>query len=352
MKHHLIVLVLLAGMALSCGGAENDANKEEGVETVLPADANVVAVMDLKLSDFNRELISNGKLTARKYAELKFESAEPIASIYVRNGDRVAKGQKLAELSTFRLSNRTAQAKDALERAQLELQDVLIGQGYRLEDSLKVPPSTMQLVKIRSGYDQAKIQYDLAVYEENRAVLTAPFDGVVANLSARPFNTASTSEAFCSVIDQGSLEASFTLLESELPMIQKGDRVQVSPFSSSDVRVDGSVSEINPFVDAKGMVQVKAVIPANGSFFEGMNVRVSVQRLIPGQLVVPKEAVVLRSGKQVVFTLVNEQAYWNYIQTELENSASYTVVEGLKDGDIVITEGNINLAHEAPVTVK
>lgn len=75
----------------------------------------------------------------------------------MKNGDRVTKGQKLAELSTFRLANKTAQAKDALERAKLELQDVLIGQGYKLEDSTKVPPATMQLVKVKSGYDQALI---------------------------------------------------------------------------------------------------------------------------------------------------------------------------------------------------
>ena len=35
-----------------------------------------------------------------------------------------------------------------------------------------------------------------------------------------------------------------------------------------------------------------------------MNVRVSVKRSVGEQLVIPKTAVVLRSGKQVVFTLI------------------------------------------------
>ena len=60
---------------------------------------------------------------------------------------------------------------------------------------------------------------------------------------------------------------------------------------------------------------------------------------------------VLRSGKQVVFTLVNGKAHWNYVRTGLENADSYTIVEGLKAGDRVITTGNLNLAHEASVTV-
>ena len=352
MKYYkLFAILILAGM-MACSGEKKEKGSEESVvETVLPDETNEVTVMKLNTTDFNHELISNGKLSARNFVDLKFESAEPIAKIYVKNGDRVTKGQKLAELSTFRLANKTAQAKDALERAKLELQDVLIGQGYKLEDSTKVPPATMQLVKVKSGYDQALISWQLAKYEQRNAVLTAPFDGVVANLFAKQFNTASTSDVFCSIIDTRTLEAAFTVLESELPLIKTGDRVEVAPFALSDVTADGRISEINPLVDKDGMVQVKAAVNDKGKLFEGMNVRVSIHRSLGKQLVVPKSAVVLRSGKQVVFTLTEDKAYWNYVHTGLENADSYTIIDGLKEGDIVITSGNINLAHEAPVKV-
>lgn len=349
--YYLFATLLLTGM-LACSGEKKEGEaSEESVETVLPDEANEVTVTTLKTTDFNHELVSNGKLSARRYVDMRFESAEPIATIYVKNGDRVTKGQKLAELSTFRLDNKTAVAKDALERAKLELQDVLIGQGYSLEDSTKVPPATMKLVKIKSGYDQALAQYQLAEYEQRNAILTAPFDGVVANLFAKQFNIASTSDILCSVIDSRSLEAAFTVLESELPLIKTGDRVEVAPFAVADVTTEGRISEINPLVDANGMVQVKAAVADKGKLFEGMNARVSIHRSLGKQLVVVKEAVVLRSGKQVVFTLVDGKAYWNYVRTGLENADSYTVVEGLKEGDVVITSGNINLAHEAPVSV-
>lgn len=48
-------------------------------------------------------------------ADLRFETAGIIAHIYVKNGDFVRKGQKIAELDKFRLANKTVQAKDALE---------------------------------------------------------------------------------------------------------------------------------------------------------------------------------------------------------------------------------------------
>jgi hypothetical protein len=82
-----------------------------------------------------------------------------------------------------------------------------------------------------------------------------------------------------------------------------------------------------------------------------MNVRVSIHRSVGKQLVVPKGAVVLRSGKQVVFTLSGNKAYWNYVHTGLENADSYTITDGLKEGATIITSGNINLAHESPVKV-
>ena len=144
--YNLLAILLLSGM-IACSGDKKDSSEgEETVETVLPDETNEVTVMTLKATDFNHELVSNGKLSARRHVDLRFQSAEPIATIHVKNGDRVSKGQKLAELSTFRLKNKTATSKDALERAKLELQDVLIGQGYALADSAKVPPATMQLL--------------------------------------------------------------------------------------------------------------------------------------------------------------------------------------------------------------
>ena len=350
MKCYNALLFSLLLICAACGEEKKTSEEaEESVETVLPTATNEVTVMELKETDFNHELISNGKLNARQMANLYFETAEPIAHIYVKNGTRVKKGDKIAELSSFRLANQKATAWDALQKAELELKDVLIGQGYMLKDSAKVPVVTMKLARIQSGYDQALAAYRLADYEEQRAILTAPFDGIIANLSDKEYNTASTSEPFCTVINNQTLEASFTVLENELPLIKQGDRVEVSPFAIAGVKREGNITEINPLIDENGMVKVKAAIQNGDRLYEGMNVQICIHRSLGKQLVVPKSAVVLRSGKQVVFTLVDNKANWVYVHTGLENSTSYTITEGLKAGDIVITSGNINLAHEAPV---
>lgn len=356
MKNQLTLLFIIAACIFTaCSGDKKADSSDEGVSTVLPDLKNEVTVVTLNRQAFNHELISNGKIAARGVADLRFETSEIIANIWVKNGDRVQKGQKLAELDKFRISNKLLQAKDAMDRAQLELQDVLIGQGYGLDDLGKVPEDILQLAKVKSGYDQNKALYELALREEQNATLVAPFDGVVANLFAKPYNLANTSEVFCTIIDSRGMEVDFTVLESELPLIKNGDKVVIMPFADTASKYNGSISEINPIVDDKGMVRVKARVDGNNKLFTGMNVRVSVYRSLEGQLVIPKSAVVLRSGKQVVFTYKDGRALWNYVHTALENAESYTIDEGqndkLNEGDVVIISGNINLAHEAPVSL-
>jgi RND family efflux transporter MFP subunit len=157
---------------------------------------------------------------------------------------------------------------------------------------------------------------------------------------------------FCTVINNRSPEVVFNILENELPLTKLNDRVIVAPFSQPDYTVEGRITEINPMIDKNGMVRVKALLGnQNNKFYEGMNVKIRVQRLLGKCLVIPKSALVLRTNRKVVFTLKDDRAQWVYLETAQENSDSYVVTEGLQAGDNIIYEGNINLAHESPVVI-
>jgi len=251
------------------------------------------------------------------------------------------------------LKNSLNQAKDNLARARLDLQDVLIGQGYSLSDSSKIPEDVIQLAKVKSNYNQSLNQYELAEYNYRNSVLYAPFDGIVANLYSKVYNQSDASKSFCTIIDNTHLEADFKILESELAVVHIGDKVNVSPFSMNNCSCTGQVSEINPEVDPNGMVRVKAILNnSDNILYDGMNIKLYLQRSLGKQLVIPKEALVLRNNKKVVFKLQNEHAIWVYVTTGLENSSGYVVTDGLAEGDSIIYEGNINLAHESPVKLK
>jgi hypothetical protein len=112
-------------------------------------------------------------------------------------------------------------------------------------------------------------------------------------------------------------------------------------------------------VDERGLVRIHARLQPDdlrrhsARLLEGMNIRAVLEKRLPNQLVVPKSAVVLRSGKPVVFTYdeASGLAKWNYVTVLHENDTHAAIGEGLRAGDLVIYEGNLNLDHDAKVTV-
>lgn len=344
------VIWLMASLCAACSNADkSDDTSKEGVSALAQAEPNEVTTITLKRQAFEHELVSNGKVEAMQLTDVHFETEGIVESVEVKNGDHVAQGQVIAQLDKFKLHNAVEQAQNAFEQAKLDLQDVLIGQGYGNKSEAEIPADIMLLAKTRSGYSQSQAAYELALSNEANATLKAPFAGTIANLEVKRFNRVSPSDAVCTIIGTQGMEATFHVLENELPLVHRGDKVVIAPYADVSAIHEGTVTEINPMVDANGMVQVKAQVRGSDRLFSGMNIKVSVRRQMPGQLVVPKSAVVLRQGRQVVFTLQGDQAIWNYVQTGLENADTYTILEGLKEGDEIIVTGNVNLAHEAKV---
>lgn len=352
MKNPIFLLfqISLFLFLVSCSTKPKDSNEGQ-VQTKLSEEQAQVKVMKLVKTAFAREILANGIMAASRKADLYFQSNEVVTRIFVKNGDRVVKGQKLASLDLFKLNNAFQQATDNWEKSKLELQNALIGQGFSIKDSARIPQAVMRIAKTRSNYEQTRIQLEMSTYHLKNAVLLAPFGGVVANLFGKEQNQPTVGQAYCTVIDNTAPEAVFQVLENELALISTGDKVVISPFSVSGYNVQGRIVEINPAVDKNGMVRVKAqVLSPSNKLFDGMNVNVRIQKIVPNQLVIPKKALVLRSNKQVVFTLRDGKAEWNYVKTGLENTDGFVVTEGLTEGMRVIYDGNINLAHEAPVT--
>lgn len=352
-KFYSILYIALL-LTASCSGEKESGSDDKNPDERVSSSSNKaeVSVMTLEPRMFSYDIVSNGKVTAGAYADMNFASSDAVIdNILVKNGQRVAKGQTLATLDRFSLDNELTKATAAVERAQLELADALIGQGYDPDNLKAVPDEIMRLARLRSGLTQAEA--DLAKVQRSvaEATMKAPFDGVVANLFQKTGNRQSSSEPFCRIISTSGMEVDFPVLESELSLIKVGDLVECSPYTS-DNSYSGRVSEINPVVDKDGMVKVRATISGNDGLYDGMNVRVNVKRNVERALVIPKSALVLRSGgRKVVFTHSDGKAIWNYVNTSLENMNEYVVTDGLEEGMEVIVGGNINLSHEAPVKV-
>ncbi len=354
MKRKVLLVAILLPLLFSCKGKADDADAARAVPV---AEKNLVDTMTLRRTLFSREIVSNGVLEGARRAELAFAASGTVAKVYVHNGSRVQKGSPIAELDTEALTLALANARQSLERSRLDYLDRLVSYGYG-SDTTQIPGDLRDAARIRSGYAAAELAVRTAELNLRGAVLRAPFSGVVANLKVKPWEQASGT--VCVVIDDGTFDVRFPLLESELPAIAVGRSVTVSPFIEPEVRYEGRIREINPFVDAKGQVEVVASVRGARGLVEGMNVKLYIQSEGTLQLAVPKSAVVMRDGYDVIFTLDTTamKAQWLYVDIVGSNTTHHAVTgcerkrTEVHEGAIVITSGNINLADGSAVEIR
>ncbi|MEL6673867.1 MAG: efflux RND transporter periplasmic adaptor subunit [Bacteroidota bacterium] len=345
-------LCLLLILGVACQGSE-PATDQEISRQELEADLNWVDTLHLRPGVFSQQWISNGRLVAHQQADLSFRIAENIRRVPVRNGQRVRKGQLLGELEPSELKGAHDLAQLAVEKARIRWQDELLNLGYETADSAMIPPETWRSSRLRSGLADAEAQLKASVQKLGQTYLYAPFSGVVADLEAQAFQASENFSPYCRLMDDRRFNVSFPVLESEWTYLEIGQPVEVMPYGRKEGRFSGKVTEINPLVNDQGMIQVKASIPNPGAkLISGMHVKVVLGKKWPDQLIIPKSALVLRQGRHVVFTWQNDTALWKYVDVGMENTTSYTVVEGLAAEEIVITSGNLNLSHKAPIRIQ
>ncbi|WP_163324801.1 efflux RND transporter periplasmic adaptor subunit [Draconibacterium mangrovi] len=347
-----VLLVFALFITMACTNKPNasaEVNKE-----ALPEEKNTVEVITLEEKDFLKEIVSNGKLSASQQAELYFEVSGSLATINVKNGNIINKNDVIASLDneSYRLNMKKADI--TLEQAKIDKLDALIGVGYSTTDTV-YSKEHEAIADIRSGYNQALVTFDEARLQLDKTSLKAPFSGKVSGVKQKPFEQANTSEPFCTLINDQHFYIDFPLLETEISKVKLGQDVTISPISGAS-NTKGKICEIDPKIDENGLIWLKAEVENPGEYMQGMNVKVSIKQAIPDQLVVPKEAVVLRQNREVLFRYTQGIAYWTYINVLNENENEYAVVaaEGatLSAGDTVIVSNNLNLAHESEVEIE
>lgn len=276
-RKHLILATVCLVMTSCSTNSQQATTSQEPVTTPVDVQEEVVSEVKPEVKELpSNSLTATGKVKAANYTDLYFRSQELIAHVYVKNGARVGKGQKIADLEVFALNSQLRQAEISLEQAKLELQDILIGQGYDPDHLDKVPADMMKLAKVKSGYEQADLQKENALREMENATLVAPFDGVIANLTAKPHHMAGSSEPFCRIIQTSNMEVEFQVLENELHLIKMGQKVEIVPQATTVGVQQGEICSMNPLVNEKGLIQVRARVKGNVGLMEGMNVTVRI----------------------------------------------------------------------------
>ena len=347
----LAICIIITG---SCKHQAEASSEEESSETYNEKTTlTEVEGTVLHLGEFSKELSANGKVAASQKVVLRSTISQPILEVKVENGQWVNKGQLIALLDTFELHHTLLRQKASFQKAQLDFADLLLSQGYAIDRLDEVPDNQLTNAKMRSGLTIAQTDLTIALDKYNSAFIKAPIDGHVANLSATEGNYPGNNGHICTIINNKVLKVDFYILEEESKLIKNGLNLEVAPFYDESERYKGTVTAINPTVD-NGLILLSGTIARPDSkLYDGITVKVYARSQPQTCLAVPKEAVVLRTGRKVVFTYnpVQQHAIWNYVTTADENSTHIVVTEGLSDGDTVITAGNLHLGHEVPVSM-
>lgn len=344
---NLVYLLLFALMFSSCKTEEKD-DREEMARRSSRRDAVTVSTLELQRTTFYHELVSNGKVYARNITTIPFRVEGTIEEVLVKNGEKVKKGQLLASLEDFSYRMQLAKAEQALEKAGISFKDILLSDGET--DTTMIDAEKLEVFKTRSGIADAELSLKEAKYKLAQTKILAPIDGVIADLEAKEQNqSTSYPDGFCKVIDNSVLEIKFPVLESEYAFVENSMPVTVIPYVDENTSYTARITNINPVVNENGMIMVSAEMSNGGRLLEGMNVKIKIRKPAPDRLVVPKEALVIRQGRDVIFVKEDSLAIWKYVTTEFENSDSFSIKEGLEEGDMVIYKGNVNLAHETVV---
>lgn len=67
------------------------------------------------------------------------------------------------------------------------------------------------------------------------------------------------------------------MFETELDMVKQGKKVTIEPQASTIGILEGEICIINPIVNDKGMIQVRACVKGNVGLMEGMNTTVLIE---------------------------------------------------------------------------
>ncbi|MDE7346459.1 MAG: efflux RND transporter periplasmic adaptor subunit [Muribaculaceae bacterium] len=346
-KYLSSALVLALAMA-ACGKdkAESESEKED-----LP----VVKTMKVSEQDVDQLNVYTASVEPEVINNISAQMANRIKAIYVDEGIKVGKGQKLVlldDVNTTQYELAVDNAKAALRNAQTNYD--------RAVELLKIGGGTQQSVDqmevtlINAKNAVAQAERTLANAREN-TVLTSPISGVV---TARNYDPGDMTGALpiLTVAQINPVKVVINVNESQLSTISKGMPVDLTFNTYGDEVFKGTVSLVMPTVDAASRtVGVEISLPnSDGRVLPGMFGRATVSHGTSSHVVVPDRAVVKQqgSGDHYVYVLKSDGTVsYNKVELGQRIGTSYELISGVPAGAEVIVEGQNSLTDGKKVQV-
>ncbi len=325
-------------------------------------------------------LTASGYVVARRKAVVSAKIQGRLAALRVEEGSRVRQNEVIARLESQDYEAQVQRARAALQRAEADLAESRrqLDLARRLTDEKIMSIDQLQTAQSRARVNEAAVSQaraDLAFAQAQLAntVIRAPFSGTVVKKMAEVgesvapippgVNISTSSGAIVALADLDTLEVEADVSESNVAKLSPDQPAEVSVEAFPDRKYHAVLRQVIPTADrTKATVQVKVTIldkderlkpemSAKVTFVEPAKAATAGEPAAP-VVVVPKDAVVSRGGKTVVFEVQNGKVRARPVVPGAERQGQLVVREGLEGAEVVVVRPPETLKDGDAVRVK
>jgi RND family efflux transporter MFP subunit len=326
-------------------------------------------------------LTASGYVVARRQAVVSAKIQGRLEELRVEEGSEVKKGEILARLESFDFEAAVQRAKAAVQRAEADLaeQRRLLRVAERLaaekvlaEDQKEAAESRVRIAEAQLAQQVA----DLAFVEAQlqHTIIRAPFAGVVVKKMAEVgesvapippgVNISTSSGAIVALADLATLEVEADVAEANVAKVGSGQPAEVTVEAIPDRRYEAVLRQVIPTADrTKATVMVKVTIldkdedlkpemSAKVTFLEPEKEAEDQPVEMAPVVLVPREAVVSRGGRSVVFLVRESRVQERPVVLGTPRRGQVIVKDGLAGGETLVARPPEGLADGDTVRVK
>lgn len=296
----------------------------------------------------------HGNVETDQNVVLNAEYAGVLTDVYVKEGQQVSKGQRLAKIDDGGLSSQVAQ-----QEAQLALAQTTFERQERLWNQ-KIG-SEIQFLQAKTNYDAAKNVTQQLRSQLAKTIITAPFSGVVDDIMADPGQVVSPGQTpVIRLVNLSNMYVKASIPETYLKDVKTGTQVIVN-LASINEEFTGTVRQVSNYINPNNRsFDIQIEIPnKSGMVRPNLIATVKVNDYqAENAITVPENVLQENSAGETIAYLykpINDsigEAKRTIIKTGYSYANHTEVKSGLKKGDTIIKEGAKNLRDGQKVTIK
>jgi membrane fusion protein (multidrug efflux system) len=355
------MVIMLVAVAVTFGAVFGFlAFKARMISQIMAAQSNppqAVSTTAVALAAWQPRLEAVGSARAVNGANLSSQISGIVSAIHFESGADVKQGSPLVDL----IAEDDIAHLEAL-KATTELARLTYERDLRLVKTKAISEQTIDTDKWNLKNDEAQVAQQQALVDYKS--IKAPFSGRlgIRQVDRGQFLAAGTPVVTLQQLDP--IYVDFFLPEQALAQIKVGQHVAAKIDAYPGHVFDGAISAINSLVDvATRNVQIRATFNNPDSrllpgMFATVNIDVgSAQRLVT----LPQTAIAYNSYGNIVF-LVEERgkdaagkpllvARQSFVTTGETRGDQVSILNGVKEGDTVVTAGQMKLRNDSPIVV-